>query len=83
MHFSKSHFSYNVLNASDPSTLASPKDSAQLKAVLEVLGNVEKSVNSDGSSLKTLDAAFIVVGSVAEGTRIICSNEADCMVVFR
>ena len=49
--------------------------------MLEFHENVEKSVNSDSES-KTFDASFIVVGSVAEETQIICSNEADCMVVI-
>ena len=74
---------FDTKSKKDPSTLASPEDSAQHKAVMELLQNAEKSLNSDGSSFNKFDVAFVVVGSVAEGTRIISSNEADCMVVFR
>ena len=63
--------------------LAAHKDSAHLKAVLELLAEVEEKINSPGELFACLDVAFLPVGSAIEGTRIHSTNESDCMVFFR
>ena len=64
------------------STPATERNTSHVKAVLELMCQIEERLNSPGSRFHSFDAAFVPVGSIREGTRIHSTNEADFMVFF-